>query len=48
MFLSFKTSVTYKKKTLCWTYVSVVMQLLLDITSFFDGHCPIPGANIQA
>ena len=47
--LSFKTLLTYKKKlTSHRTTVSVVKQFSSDIPRFFDGHCPMPGANIQA
>ena len=29
------------------TTASVLKQLSSDITRFFSGHCPIPGANIH-
>ena len=29
------------------TTVSVAKKVLLDITQFFAGHCPMSGANIQ-
>ena len=38
MFLSFKILATYKKR---FNFTS-------DITRFFAGQCPMPGANIQA
>ena len=44
--LSFKKSVNYKKNSR-QTAVSVVKQLLSDITRSFAGHCPISGANIH-
>ena len=49
MLLSFKMLETYILfKTFYWTTVSIVKQLLSDITQFFVRHCLISTANIQA
>ena len=49
MLLSLKTLVTYKKNlTASRTTLSVVKQLLSDITRFFVEHRPMPGAYSQA
>ena len=49
MLLSFKKSITYKKKlTLHLATASVVKQLSSDITGFFAWHCLMSGDNIQA
>ena len=48
MLLSFKMSLTYKKKlTSCRTTASIVKLLSLDMTRFFAVHCSMSGANIQ-
>ena len=48
MLLSFETSVAYKNFLLTSrrTTVSVVKQLLSNISRFFARHCPMSGANI--
>ena len=49
MLLSLKTSVTYIKNfTTRRATVSLMTQLLSDITRFFPGHFPMSGANMQA
>ena len=45
--LSFKMFATYKILTSRRKYVSVVKQLLSDITRFFDRHCPMSSSNTQ-
>ena len=42
MLVSFKTFVLTSRRT----NVSVLKQLLLDITRLFAEHCPMSGANI--
>ena len=46
MGVSFETWVTHKKKlTSRRKTLSVVKQLSLDITPFYDEHCPMSDAN---
>ena len=46
MLLSFKTLENFL--TSHWATVSIVKQLLSELTRFFARHCPMSGDNIQA